>query len=597
MEIIGADIDGIQGLLISFDGVIEEGSGVLLLGRATKVVNEGFVRARKAIETLDDGWVLENCKVTIQLDPPATAKVSEGLDLPIAVTLLKAILFQDTIKLDERIKKLEEKSHKIKDRIKNSDTRKAILEQIKRLIEQRKKIVQYKSKIAGNKNKYVLIGSLKMTTGKLSSPQLGLLSMLSAIEKGYKVIVPEDSNTHAALVARSNQFEAYMAKDLAEVWNIFLGKAKPRKVRYIQTRVRKKKIYDYIPDLRAINGVAKAKEAMAVAIAGGHNILLIGPPGQGKGMLSNAATKLLPDLSSEEIFEINKIYSAKGLLKGNEVIVNRPYREVNKQTREAALFGGGSPPVPGELSLAHRGLLLFDEINLFNGQTINSLRRPLESGTIILQRVSSSIEYPCNFIMVCCMNPCKCGWYNHFSCPLCGDTFVSTTICPNDGSKLIHKCTCSKRDISSFRDKLSTPLRDRIDIKVLLSSYSDGTNKDFPFSTSFIQRKITSTRKIQQERYKSDSSIFCNADIKDRYQFERYDKLIPGIKNSFNAVYKKFDLTERQMTRLLLVSRTVADLAQSDKIMKTHIINAVKLMGLDDDYINPTLAQKINLEQ
>lgn len=592
MEIFGADIDGIQGLLISFDGVLEEGSGVLLLGKVTKVVNEGFVRARKAIETLDDDWVLENCKVTLQLDPPATTKVSEGLDLPIAVTLLKASLFQNTDKLDERIKKLEEKSHKLTNKKQKRDARKAILEQIERLISQRKKIVRYKSEMAGNTNKYVLIGSLNINTGKLSPPRLGLLSMLSAVKKGYKLIVPEASNIHTALVAQSNNFEAYVAKDLAEVWDIFLGKAKPRKVKYIKSRVKEKKITGHIPDLRAIMGVAKAKEAMAVAVAGGHNIMLIGPPGQGKGMLSCAATKLLPDLSREEIFEINKIYSAKGLLNENEVIITRPYREVNKQTSEAALFGGGTPPVPGELSLAHRGLLLFDEINLFNGQLIESLRRPIESGTINLQRVSSSIEYPCNFIMVSCMNPCKCGWNNHFICPSCGETFVGISTCPNDGNKLIHKCSCSQRDISAFRDKLSTPLRDRIDLKVLLSSHSDGTKTEFIHATSTVQKKITAARQIQQKRYKNDSSIFCNADIKDRDQFEQYDKLLPGIKNSLNSIHKKLNMTPRQQTRLLLVCRTVADLAQSESIQKKHIVKAVKLMGLDDIYINPSIAPK-----
>jgi len=592
VEVFGADIEGIQGVLISFDGVIEEGSGVILLGKVTKVVSEGFVRARKAIETLDEDWALENCKVTIQLDPPATTKISEGLDLPIAVTLLKASLLQNTDKLNERIKKLEEKSQKISNNKEKVATRKLILEQIERLISQRKRIVKYKSRISANTDKFVLIASLNINTGKLSPPRFGLLSMLSAVRSGYKVIVPESSNIHAALVARSNNFQAFLAKDLTEVWNIFLGKAKLRKAKYIKSRVKEKKITEHIPDLRAIYGVAKAKEAMAVAVAGGHNIMLIGPPGQGKSMLSTAATKLLPDLSTEEIFEINKIYSAKGLLNENEVINSRPYREVNKQTSEAALFGGGTPPVPGELSLAHRGLLLFDEINLFNGHLIESLRSPLESGKINIKRVSGSIEYPCDFIMVSCMNPCKCGWRNHFTCPLCGETFVSISTCPNDGRKLSHNCICSHREVSAFRDKLSTPLRDRIDLKVLLSSHSDGTKKEFPHATSTIKNIITDARKIQQKRYRNDPSIFCNADIKDRAQFEQYDKLLPGIKNSLNSIHKNLKMTPRQQTRLLLVSRTVSDLAQSEKIQKKHIGKAVKLMGLDDSYINPSIAQK-----
>ena len=588
MEIYGADIEGIKGLLISFDGVIKEGSGVHLLGKVTKVVSEGFVRAREAIETLD-GWGLDNCKVTIALSPPATAKVSEGLDLPIAITLLKANLFQNTDKLNERISKFEDKAKKTTTKKLKTENRKALIEQLEHLISQRKKIIKYKSKIANNNNKYVLIGSLNINTGKLTPPRFGILSMLSAIPQGYKVIVPEESNIHTALVAQSNNFEAYVAKDLKEVWGIFLERIRPRKVKYVKSRVLEKKISGHIPDLRAINGAAKAKEAMTVAIAGGHNIMLIGPPGQGKSMLSTAATKLLPDLSSEEIFEINKIYSAKGLLSENEVIISRPYREVNKQTSEAALFGGGVPPVPGEISLAHRGLLLFDEINLFKGDIINSLRRPLESGTHNIQRASSSIEYPCDFIMVSCMNPCKCGWHNHFICPTCGETFVSTTICPTDKSQMKHKCNCTHREIATFRDKVSTPIQDRIDLKVLLSSCRDGGNNEFNYATSTIQKRITVAREIQQKRYLKDSTIFCNADIKDRAQFEQFDKLLPGIKNSLNATHKKLDMTERQKTRLLLVCRTVADLAQSGKIEKNHIVKAVKLMGLNDKFINKSI--------
>jgi magnesium chelatase family protein len=527
--------------------------------------------------------------VTIQLDPPEAVKTSAGLDLPIAITLLKANLFQNTDKLNEQIKKLKDRSEKSTNLKQKTSNRQAVLEQLEHLICQRKNIVKYKSRISDNTNKYVLIGSLNITTGKLSPPRFGMLSMLSAVPEGYKVIVPEQSNIHTALVAKSNKFEAFVANDLAEVWNILLNKTKPRKVKYIKSHVLEKKISGHIPDLRAINGAAKAKEAMTVAIAGGHNIMLIGPPGQGKSMLSAAATKLLPDLSSSEIFEINKIYSAKGLLRENEVIISRPYREVNKQTSEAALFGGGSPPKPGELSLAHRGLLLFDEINLFKGQTIESLRRPLESGVINIQRVASSVEYPCDFIMVSCMNPCKCGWYNHYVCPICGETFVSTKICPNDKSLMKHKCTCTRREIAAFRDKLSTPIQDRIDLKVLLSSCRDGGNHEFNYATSSIQRRITDARKIQQERYSESSVIFCNADVKDRVQFEQYDKLLSGIKNSLNYTHKKLNMTPRQQTRLLLVSRTVADLAQSKMIEKSHIAKAVKLMGLDDKFINKSI--------
>ena len=153
-----------------------------------------------------------------------------------------------------------------------------------------------------------------------------------------------------------------------------------------------------------------------------------------------------------------------------------------------------------------------------------------------------------------------------------------------------HKCTCTHREIAAFRDKLSTPIQDRIDLKVLLSSCRDGGNNEFHHATATIQNRITDARRIQQERYSGNSAIFCNADIKDRVQFEQFDKLLPGIKNSLNSTHKKLNMTPRQQTRLLLVCRTVADLAQSNKIEKSHIVKAVKLMGLNDKFINKSIS-------
>jgi predicted ATPase with chaperone activity len=392
VQIFGAEILGIQGILIQFGAVVEPGSGASLLGVPSTVVKEGYTRAIKAIELVDGDWNLANCKVTIQMRPSDLIKRSEGLDLPIAITLLKASICQDPDKLEDLIARLSVKAESINNNHEREDSRKRILYQIEQLINQKKRIQKYKQRFNDDDAKYLIIGGVDITTGNIEPPRHGLLSMLDAADPSFKVIVPEQSNAHAALVMKAKGFKAYFASSLNEVWQIIIGEISPREVKYPKSKISAKPPLRYIEDFNEIDGVAKAKEAMTVAVAGGHNILLIGPPGEGKGMLSRAAIRLLPPLNPNEVFEVNKIYSAFGDLNANEIIVNRPFREVHSQIRNAALFGGGVPPVPGEISLAHKGILLFDEINLFDRDTIELLRTPLEEKRIIIQRVNSLLK-------------------------------------------------------------------------------------------------------------------------------------------------------------------------------------------------------------
>ena len=390
------------------------------------------------------------------------------------------------------------------------------------------------------------IGELSLS-GELR-PVYGALPMaIAAARCGVKkLFVPADNAAEAAF---ADGISVYPVKNVDELLRLMRGEVniEPAAAPALDT------LMEHMPDFSEVKGQENVKRALEIAAAGGHNILIVGPPGAGKSMMAKRLPGILPDMSRGEMIQSTEIYSVAGLTSREHPIVSmRPFRAPHHTVSAAGLSGGGTSPRPGEISLAHNGVLFLDELPEFRSDVLEVLRQPLEDGEVTVSRVAGTVTYPSRFMLVCAMNPCKCGWYGHPS----------------------GRCRCTERDVRRYHSKISGPLLDRIDliVEVPALDYEELSRRSSAERSADIKKRVNAAREIQRRRFGGDGTM-CNAHIGSREMSEICALDAEG-EALMHAAFDSMRLSARSYDRILRVARTIADLDGQETISPEHVAEA-----------------------